>query len=189
MIHSFYFDNDISYNDGTIFADKKSIIIPKKIAFIDHYSWLDLDSRTIEKIQYQNNRFIGEEGNRCSFIYNGKLRFNQNFYQKRGIQIPVLHETLTAHSFDFELSFDRAANTIHISHCLVSGIHTFFVYNYKHDLIYQKSFSLIPGETYHITPDINNFDAQKDFTCLSIVVTKDHIVCHDEKLYLKYPID
>lgn len=94
-INNFHFDNHITYNNGSTSETFPSHEIPKNIACIDHYSWLAKDSRTKEKIIYQNKRFAGEENVKCSFEWDNDyncLIFNENFYQKRNLQKPFIYE-------------------------------------------------------------------------------------------------
>jgi hypothetical protein len=104
-IKNFYFDNHIKYNNGSASEIFPSHEIPKNIAYVDHYSWLAEDSRTKEKIIYQNKRFAGEENAKCSFIWDDNyncLLFNEDFYKKRNLQKPFNYEPpkylfITAH--------------------------------------------------------------------------------------------
>lgn len=120
-ISRFYFDCYFCYNDEIhgildIVVDE----IPKSIAFIDHYTWLDTDA-TKDKIHYQNMRYLGinnenPEGCRCSFEFdeNG-LRFSETFFLCRGIQIPILNE-YPSNIIDnsFLVNFIRSENKITI---------------------------------------------------------------------------
>jgi len=90
-IKKFHFDNHVTYYDGTVSEAFSAKEIPKNIAHVDHYSWLAEDSRTKEKIIYQNKRFAGEDNARCSFVWDDNydcLIFNENFYEKRNLQKP-----------------------------------------------------------------------------------------------------
>lgn len=94
-IKKFHFDNHITYNNGTVSESFSCVEIPKHIACVDHYSWLAEDTRTKEKIIYQNKRFAGEENAKCSFEWDNDyncLVFNENFYQKRNLQKPFVYE-------------------------------------------------------------------------------------------------
>ncbi len=94
-IKKFHFDNHITYNNGTASESFSCVEIPKHIACVDHYSWLAEDTRTKEKIIYQNKRFAGEENAKCSFEWDNDyncLVFNENFYQKRNLQKPFVYE-------------------------------------------------------------------------------------------------
>ena len=104
-IKKFHFDNHITYNDNSVSEMFPHHEIPKNIACVDHYSWLAEDSRTKEKIIYQNKRFAGEENAKCSFVWDDNydcLIFNEDFYQKRNVQKPFNYEPpkylfITAH--------------------------------------------------------------------------------------------
>lgn len=78
-VHSFSADNDILYG-GTITRDLipqdrfPSLTIPKEVAFVRHFSWLN-NSRSKKKVEYQKNRW----GDNCSFAWDdtqGGLIFN-----------------------------------------------------------------------------------------------------------------
>ena len=104
-IKKFHFDNYITYNDNSVSEAFPHHEIPKNIAYVDHYSWLAEDSRTKEKIIYQNKRFAGEENAKCAFVWDNNydcLLFNEDFYQKRNLQKPFNYEPpkylfITAH--------------------------------------------------------------------------------------------
>jgi autotransporter strand-loop-strand O-heptosyltransferase len=104
-IKKFHFDNHITYNDNSVSEVLPHHEIPKDVAYVDHYSWLAEDSRTKEKIIYQNKRFAGEENAKCAFVWDDNydcLIFNENFYQKRNLQKSFNYEPpkylfITAH--------------------------------------------------------------------------------------------
>jgi autotransporter strand-loop-strand O-heptosyltransferase len=104
-IKKFHFDNHITYNDNSVSEALPHHEIPKNVAYVDHYSWLAEDSRTKEKIIYQNKRFAGEENAKCAFVWDDNydcLIFNENFYQKRNLQKSFNYEPpkylfITAH--------------------------------------------------------------------------------------------
>jgi hypothetical protein len=108
-MNKFVFDAHLQYNDGTLFYDHINICIPKNILFVDHYSWLQSDTRSKEKIEYQKIRHHGEIDTRSSYIMNDndELFFNKNFYEKRNLLCPLLHEYL--HVFDnrISISYDK----------------------------------------------------------------------------------
>jgi hypothetical protein len=92
-IHRFYLDNDISYltKDGEEirFQSLPHRIIPRRIAWIKHLSWLS-DERSKRKIKYQLSHF-GKYGGDCSYAWdekNNKLIFNLDFFKKRGEMVP-----------------------------------------------------------------------------------------------------
>ena len=89
-INKFYFDNHINYNDGSAFDDKPNSSIPRNIAHIKHYCWLDDDTRSKEKVKYQEQRFT----NGCSFEWlenENRLIFSDKHY---GLETPILHEMI-----------------------------------------------------------------------------------------------
>ncbi len=104
-IKKFHFDNHITYNDNSVSEVFPHHEIPKDVAYVDHYSWLAEDSRTKEKIIYQNKRFAGEENAKCAFVWDNNyncLLFNEYFYQKRNLQKSFNYEPpkylfITAH--------------------------------------------------------------------------------------------
>lgn len=94
-IKNFYFDNHLTYHNGSLSEMFSSHEIPKYVAYVDHYCWLAEDSRTKEKIIYQNMRFAGEENAKCSYEWDydyNCLKFNENFYQKRNLQKPFIYD-------------------------------------------------------------------------------------------------
>lgn len=97
-IKEIYFDNDFLY-EGTIVENssfKKKIIsykelpsknIPKEIAWINHYSWLNND-KTRAKVEYQEKR-----GWLCSYKWDKEkisLAFNENFFKLHNLAIPEI---------------------------------------------------------------------------------------------------
>jgi hypothetical protein len=91
-----YFDNDAMYvgifNHLNSFQKREisykelpSKVIPTRIAWIDHYTWLN-DERSKAKVFYQQKRW-GKGG--CSFAWGQKgLEFNKEFYFKNAMEIP-----------------------------------------------------------------------------------------------------
>ena len=107
----------MTYNNGKRLEELNNFTyIPKDVAYINHYSWLSTDSRSAEKVIYQNQRYNGPEGKRCSFsIENNELVFNKLFWEDRNIEIPILHEEDNVFSYDFDLTFSRRDNCLYIS--------------------------------------------------------------------------
>lgn len=182
-INKFFFDNVVDYNDGTkITQTNNHYKIPKNISFIEHYSWLSSDTRSKEKVVYQNSRFFGNENERCAFTYNknNELEFNKQFWKSRNLQIPILHETLSIHSTDFELDYNRKNKTIDINNCKFNKIYFFEVWDTKNNLIYSTELNLSKDINFFIYPgsiDVNEF--------LKIIVKHENIICHEEKLILE----
>jgi len=180
-INKFFFDNVVDYNDGTKITEKNNHYkIPKNISFVEHYSWLSSDSRSKEKVIYQNSRFFGNENERCSFVYiNDELKFNEQFWTSRNLQIPILHETLSINTTDFELDYNRENKTININNCKSDKTYFFEVWNSKNNLIYTTEINLLKDINFFIYPgpiDVNNF--------IKIIVKHNNFICHEEKLIL-----
>jgi autotransporter strand-loop-strand O-heptosyltransferase len=94
-INKFYFDNHILYNDGSLSENDFSRTISKEIAYVDHFSWLAQDSRTKEKIVYQNLRFAGDDDSKCSYKWDADydcMIFNDTFFKKRNLNKPFEYE-------------------------------------------------------------------------------------------------
>jgi hypothetical protein len=182
-ILDFHFDVFVRYNNGkTINETKNFIKIPKKIAYIEHYSWLSDDPRIPEKVVYQNGRFAGEDGERCSFEYDSKngLSFNKKFWNSRNLEVPILHETLGIHCTDFDLSFSRKNRNIDILNVCEDVKYEFIVYSPEEEIIYHSVLSLSPGINYFIYP--GNYP---DFNFFRVCVYFNGNKIHDEKLHLE----
>ena len=93
-IKCFNFDNDVTYNNNKWNQDNNNkISIPKSIAHVDHYTWLNNDSRIPEKIRNQNIKYDGEVGAKCAYKYdeNNKLIFNESFWK---LMVKFLHKRI-----------------------------------------------------------------------------------------------
>ena len=179
-INEFFFDNVVNYKDGTkITETNNQDKIEKSVAFIEHYSWLSSDSRSREKVDYQNSRLFGRENERCAFSYkeNGDLNFNDQFWISRGLQIPILHETLSIHSTESELDYSWKDEIIYINNCKSSKNYYFEVWNSKSDLLHSTEMNLLAGINFFIYPG-----STKDDRFLKIVVKDKDVICHEEKL-------
>jgi hypothetical protein len=91
-IDSFSWDNDILYNNqfySNHYVDYKSLptkVIPKTVAWVDHYTWLS-NPKTRAKILYQQKHFNGV----CSYRWNEAkncVEFDPDFYSRRRLPIP-----------------------------------------------------------------------------------------------------
>jgi len=85
-ISSFYWDNDISYNDGTDYKVIPHVKIPESVANVRHMTWLHSNGK--EKVAYQLKHF-GE----CSYSWNsllGELEFDEDFYLRHKLKKPTL---------------------------------------------------------------------------------------------------
>jgi len=85
-ISSFYWDNDVSYNDGTDYKRLPNAKIPESVANVRHMTWLHTNGK--EKVRYQLKHF-GE----CSYSWNSsleRLEFNEAYYLKNKVKKPEL---------------------------------------------------------------------------------------------------
>ena len=89
---SFFFDNDISYlnkaGQRVSYQDLICSTIPKEVAWIDHYTWLN-DLKSKRKCAYQSLHF---GNNICSFKWDEEkgLTFSEEYYKLRGEEIPKI---------------------------------------------------------------------------------------------------
>jgi hypothetical protein len=186
-IKCFNFDCEIAYNDGTIIQKNTNVnIIPKNIAFVEHYSWLENDPRTKEKTVLQNIKYFGEENLKCSFCYdeNNNLIVNENFYRKRIGLLPTFHKTINKHCCDFDIYLNENDNSFHIKNVLVNKSFIFSIYNGEtNDLIYAPLMNLSANLNYYINCGIN----LKDYKSFKIIVidVETNKEIHDELLFLK----
>jgi hypothetical protein len=183
-ISHFYFDNHIVYNNGDIFDHKPNFGIPRNIAWVKHYSWLEKDPRTKEKIKYQNHRFSSG----CSFDWDenseNKLKFSNSFYNSRGMDLPILHETDDVYSSDFTLTFSRSENKFYIQNIIKNQILNFKFYNGDDDnLFYQTVLDIAPGVNYFCYPGVD-FSKIEVFKKFRIEVLSDNKVIHSEFLHI-----
>ncbi len=193
-IDKFYFDSFFFYSDGIHEINDVTLHpIPKKIAFIEHNSWLPIEG-SFDKIKYQKNRYCGSHGQvpidaRCSYEVSedGKsLIFNRSFYSYYGEQIPILKEIGEMYSFDLELNFDRAENVLRIQNIELEGEFIFEILGL--DLNYWGTYTLylFPKVNYWINPSGNiHFDNEENFEGFKIRIFKNSILIHEELLYLK----
>lgn len=191
-ISHFHFDNYFHYVEN---AECNSICIPKNIAYVDHYSWVNTDSRVIDKISYQNYRYSGVEGSlpihlRCAFRLNdetGHLEFNDKFWDCFFDQVPVLHEMVgDKFCFDFEIDFDRKQNTILIKRNTYTGKIFVRIYNGDtNELIYETYMDILENIDYWIAP-IGYYDFENDpnFNKFKIHITGENID-HEEYIIIK----
>jgi len=186
-ISHFHFDVYITYNNGKTNHDlNKGIYIPKDIAYVEHYSWLSDDSRSYEKITYQENRFSGPEGKRCAFtIIDDKLAFNKEFWENRNLNVPNLNVLHTPYSYDFELSYHQNENTLYIDWITreMNIVIKIFNINNKEKLS-KYSMNLIQGIKYYVVPPewlINDVN----FEGFNIEVWENDNIIHKEDILLK----
>ena len=91
-LEGFYWDNDICYSEAENKVNMISYesieeleIIPKQIAYIPHYSWLN-DKIGKRKVEYQHKHF-----GHCSYKWNHEkhcLEFDESFHKKHNMPIP-----------------------------------------------------------------------------------------------------
>jgi hypothetical protein len=183
-IDRFYFDNHILYNDGDVFENKSNKSIPRNISWVEHYSWLNKDSRSKEKIDYQNQRF----GGGCAFKWNEdcqSLEFVKEFYEKQNLAVPILHETIDKLSKDFTIDFVRSESKILIKNVQNNLTANFRIYNGQSgNLIYDTTMSLTINIDYFIWSEklkLLNIEGFKKFRFE--VVVNDNII-HNEFIHI-----
>lgn len=195
-IKEFHFDNEFTYEDGTD-PQLYRTEIPREIAFVDHYSWLSDDTRTRDKILYQNERYSGPDGNfprnlRCSFEWNrelDRLEFNQDFWMWKSGETPVLHEMIqnSPYSFDFKIGFQKTENKILIERVKIEeDIVVSILDGQTNELIFSLPLKIQPGVNHWINPNVNvNYDQLKEFKKFRIQVFKHDALVHEENLHIK----
>ena len=92
FLEGFYWDNDMCYktkedNNGLVSyeAIEELEIIPKEVAYIPHYTWLN-DKIGKRKVEYQHKHF-----GHCSYKWNEEkecIEFDESFYKKQNLPIP-----------------------------------------------------------------------------------------------------
>jgi hypothetical protein len=183
-INEFYFDNHILYNDGDIFENKPNRSIPRSIAWVEHYSWLNNNLTSREKIKYQNQRFGGQ----CAFRWNEEtktLELIKEFYYSRNIEPPILHEAIDNLSKDFTVDFLREENKIFIQNIQNDLTADFKIYNGQSgDLIYQTTMDLKPEVEYFIWPGLPNFLDIDGFKKFRIEVVENNKIIHNEFIHI-----
>lgn len=86
-INSFYWDNEIIYNNKKTDKDIRFINIPKQVAFIKHMTWLNENGK--EKVAYHHKHFGG-----CSYIWDQEkniLKLDLEYYDRMGYERPLVH--------------------------------------------------------------------------------------------------
>ena len=126
-IERFYFDSFFIYEDGVHGIKHTEILqIPKNVAFVEHYSWINNDY-TRDKVRYQEVRYSTwvddnaihhdvPEGERCAkMVIDGKLYFNTGYYKRVKQEIPSLHEYPTDTIISaLSVSYNRSQNRIEL---------------------------------------------------------------------------
>lgn len=89
-INYFNWSADVIFNDGTMSINSSSMTIPKKAAFVTHYSWVGSKEYLISKINY---RLLHDKV--CSYKWNDEkdcLEFDDSFFQRYGLTKPIVYE-------------------------------------------------------------------------------------------------
>jgi hypothetical protein len=186
----FHFDVFMTFNNGKRLEDLDNVtIIPKEVAYIDHYSWLSNDSRSAEKVLYQNQRYTwtGPEGKRCSFsVEDDELVFNKLFWEYRNVEIPILHEKNNPFSYNFDLTFSRRDNCFYISEIKKEQTLKFLIFDLSNNtLYYETTLSILPDVSYYMCPDATlHFDSLENFKGFNIQVWENDELIHNENFYL-----
>jgi len=172
------------YNNGDVFEDKSNKSIPRNIAWIEHYSWLNKDSRSKEKIDYQNQRFSGG----CAFKWNEEcqsLEFVKEFYEKQNLETPILHETIDKLSKEFTIDFLRSESKILIKNVQSDLITNFRIYNGQSgNLIYETTMSLTSNTNYFIWSEGLKFLNTEGFKKFRFEVVIDNNIIHNEFIHI-----
>jgi FkbM family methyltransferase len=181
----FYFDNHIVYNNGDVFDHKPNLNIPRNIAWVKHYSWLNSDTRSKEKVKYQELRFSGA----CSFKWNDsqKLYFSDDFYNSRGLEKPILHETIDFLSDEFTIDFSRNENKFYIKNVIKEQELNFRFFNGQDgNLIYETNMNLSPGVDFFCYISYLNFFEIEGFNKFRVEVLSNNKIIHNEFIHIKY---
>ena len=195
----FYFDNRFVYMEPGAHVNIKSLTVPKNVAYIKHNSWLSDDSRTKDKIIYQNYRYatyysngvnhLVPEGLRCSYdwdIERDRLQFNKGYYNRQGVDVPCLHQIVTKFSNDFAINFSRSESSFKIVDIQRDIKSTFEIYNTDGVLIYTTNLDLVKDFNYFIAPSyLVRFDEDPNFYNFRVKVYENSELIHDEKIHLK----
>jgi FkbM family methyltransferase len=185
-ISHFYFDNHITYNNGENFESKPNLKIPRNVAWVKHYSWLNEDTRSREKIKYQERRFVGG----CSFSFDentGKIHFSENFYRNKGIEEPILHESLGILSNEFTVYFVRKENTFYIENVTRSQDIKINFFDFRDDkLLYETNLSLFEGVNFFCSLPGTNLHEIEGFDRFRVEASSQEKIIHNEIIYIKY---
>ena len=185
-ISHFYFDNHIVYNNGDTFDSKPNSNIPRNVAWVKHYSWLTSDTRSKEKVKYQELRFSGA----CSFSWDDnseRLYFSDSFFNNRGLEKPILHETIEKVSDEFTINFVRSENKFYIKNVLKEQELKFRFFNGQNgNLIYETNLNIVPGVNFFCYPSSTNFSEIKEFKKFRVEALSDDKIIHNEFIHIKY---
>jgi hypothetical protein len=194
-ISHYYFDSFLTYNDGTLTQQALGIEIPKSVSYIKHYSWLDDDTRSMDKIPYQKWRYVGHDGKlsedcRCAFEWNqetNKLEYSKSFYQCRQMEIPTLHEELTCFTNDLTIRYSRRQNAFHFERVERNMNVDVEIYDGETNrFLYATRLDMVKDVTYFIgiMPEIS-FDSDPNFYNFQVKMYENSRLIHNEKIHLK----
>jgi len=194
-ISHYYFDSFLTYNDGTITQQALGIEIPKSVSYVKHYSWLDDDTRSMDKIPYQKWRYVGHDGKlsedcRCAFEWNqetNKLEYSKSFYQCRQMEIPTLHEELTCFTNDLTIRYSRRQNAFHFERVERNMNVDVEIYDGETNrFLYATRLDMVKDVTYFIgiMPEIS-FDSDPNFYNFQVKMYENSRLIHNEKIHLK----
>ena len=189
-LSEFFFDTDASYHDGSVPDTLNTTIIPRYVAFPKHYTWLKENKRTFEKIVHQEHKYIwgGPKGARCAYkIDNDEIKFNEKFWNQRGLQIPVLKEEGEIYNHSFDLEYNRLENRIDISNVSTPGEYRFEIFDMTNgDKLYESQINMAFHWSYWVMPSVDrNFNDEEDFKGFRIDVYRNDFFYHQEFLHLR----
>ena len=87
-VNSFYWDNEVIYNNGITDRQLKCVEIPKETAYVKHMTWLNENGK--QKVEYHKKHFGG-----CSYFWDEKektLKLDLSYYDKMGYKRPTIHK-------------------------------------------------------------------------------------------------
>lgn len=187
-LNEFEFDTNANYRFRK-HSETKHNLIPLRVTFPEHFTWLEDDKRSFEKVIHQEYKFshLGEEGTRCGFRIEGdKLKFNERYYDRVGQAIPVLSETLVDSKF-LRLTFIREEAKLlmyHVSSSMEScSIHGYdqngnFLFDYYMGLVHPTL------QDQHLWIAMSN-DVISDLDQIRLDVYDGKEMIHSEKLHIR----
>jgi hypothetical protein len=183
-IDKFYFDNHITYMDGSDFITKHTLSIPRNIAWVKHFSWLSDDPRTPEKIKYQNSRFL----NGCYFKWddnNKQLDFDENFFKKVNEEKPNLHQEIDVFSNDFTLNFSKNENVFYIRNVTKNQDIFLKIFNSHNGILLSSTnLNLYENINLYYGFDHEKFSEMLNFKKFRIEVYSNNELIHHELIYI-----
>lgn len=194
-ISHYYFDSFLTYNDGTTTKEALGLEVPKNVAHIKHYSWLNSDTRSQDKIPYQKWRYCGsdgllEENCRCSFEWDDEtqqLQFSKDFYECRNMEIPTVHEELTCFTNDVTIRYSRKQNAFHFERVeRVMDVDVEIYNGETGQYLYGSTLNMIKGLTYFIgiLSEIA-FDYDPYLYNFQVKMYEGSKLIHNERIHLK----